>query len=200
MSNVFFKNKLFNLFFSETWAFQVPREHDKISLLESLELWISVKIVLQQRVKNIRKVFFMIFSEHDLVLFVAIVAFGRKQFIMWPLPWNVLLLQTLNNDETVHVHFDAKKIKKHSWHYRIRKVLKRASGNSLKESYYCTCTYTLLHVLLLMYVPCQKSYFLDFFSESIWNFFAGNSKVAAEVVQISNGFFCIIFSCGTGIR
>lgn len=34
-------------------------------------------------------------------------------------------------------------------------------------------------------------------------FFAGEIQpelVAAEVVQISNGFFCIIFSCGTGIR
>lgn len=176
MSNVFFKNKLFNLFFSETWAFQVPREHDKISLLESLELWISVKIVLQQRVKNIRKVFFMIFSQHDLVLFVAIVAFGRKQFIMWPLPWNVLLLQTLNNDETVHVHFDAEKIKKHSWHYRIRKVLKRASGNSLKESYYCThfymcccwCMYLVRNLIFWISFQSQFETFLLEIQNSSW--------------------------------
>ena len=129
------------------------------------------KLFFNKGSKTLGRCFFMIFSEHDLVLFVAIVAFGRKQFIMWPLPWNVLLLQTLNNDETVHVHFDAKKIKKHSWHYRIRKVLKRASGNSLKESYYCT----LFHVLL-MYVPCQKSYFLDFFESQFETFFCwGNS-------------------------
>mgnify|MGYP006903763222 FL=1 len=54
-----------------------------------------------------------------------------------------------------------------------------------------------------MYVPCQKSYFLDFFESQFETFFAGEIQpelVAAEVVQISNGFFCIIFSCGTGIR
>ena len=57
--------------------------------------------------------------------------------------------------------------------------------------------------VLLMYVPCQKSYFLDFFESQFETFFAGEIQpelVAAEVVQISNGFFCIIFSCGTGIR
>ena len=155
------------------------------------------KLFFNKGSKTLERCFFMIFSQHDLVLFVAIVAFGRKQFIMWPLPWNVLLLQTLNNDETVHVHFDAKKIKKHSWHYRIRKVLKRASGNSLKESYYCThfymcccwCIRTLSEIL-----------FSGFLFRVNLKLFCWKFRIAAEVVQISNGFFCIIFSCGTGIR
>ena len=153
--------------------------------------------------KNIRKPSFLkrcflwFFHNSHIVLFVAIVAFGRKQFIMWPLPWNVLLLQTLNNDETVLFISTYKKIKKHSWHYRIRKVLKRASGNSLKESYYCThfymcccwCIRTLSEIL-----------FSGFLFRVNLKLFCWKFRVAAEVVQISNGFFCIIFSCGTGIR
>lgn len=128
--------------------------------------------------KNIRKPSFLkrcflwFFHNSHIVLFVAIVAFGRKQFIMWPLPWNVLLLQTLNNDETVLFISTYKKIKKHSWHYRIRKVLKRASGNSLKESYYCTLFSCAADVCTL-----PEILFSGFLWESIWNFFFcwGNS-------------------------
>mgnify|MGYP007023049395 CR=1 FL=1 len=64
------------------------------------------------------------------------------------------------------VHFYYKKIKKHSWHYRIRKVLKRASGNSLKESYYCTLFSCAADVCTL-----PEILFSGFLWESIWNFF-----------------------------
>lgn len=148
MSNIFFKNKLFNLFFSETWAFQVPREHDKISLLESLELWISVKIVLQQRVKNIRKVFFMIFFSTWLSFVccnrclwkkaIYHVTFALKRSVITNIEqwWNSSCSFRRRKDKEAFLTLQDKKgLKKGVWKFFEGILL----------------LYTLLHVLLLMY-------------------------------------------------
>ena len=115
--------------------------------------------------------FFMIFSQQSHRFVCCNRCLWKKAIYHVTFALKRSVITNIEQWRNSFVHFYYKKIKKHSWHYRIRKVLKRASGNSLKESYYCTLFSCAADVCTL-----PEILFSGFLWESIWNFFCwGNS-------------------------